>query len=99
MLHSRQEAVDEINRIFGTNIEVHFHSAWAISSEIAEQVGGLEGIEEVPEAGDGSNYVAEEDSNEVSDEQAEEVAEEIEGTEDQKDYNRNLQKRAKRGKL
>lgn len=99
MLHSRQEAVDEINRIFGTNIEVHFHSAWAVTSEIAEQVGGLEGIEEVPEAGDGSNIVVEQDSNAVSDEQAEEAAEETEGTEDQEDYNRNLQKRAKRGKL
>ena len=103
MLHSREEALEEINRIFGTNITVNFHSAWKHTEEEA-MLDEVEVVEEVP-GGDGHSQVAEADSNSEPDEPTEdnqegsEDDEEIESTQSQEDYNRNKQKRAKRGNL
>lgn len=37
MLHSRQEALTKINELFGTNITVELHSAWADVQELHEE--------------------------------------------------------------
>ena len=108
MLHSREEALDDINRIFGTNITVKFHSAWDRTDQglMLEGEETFEAIEEVPvEETHGSpevesnsetdEQVAESEENESTDEDKSESSE----SETQEDYNRNLQKRAKRGEL
>lgn len=106
MLHSREEALEEINRIFGTDISVHFHSAWDKTDEglVLDGEEVLEATEEVPvETTHGSPEVATNDEEELvkEEDKEEEKSDTEESSEDdnQEDYNRNLQKRAKRGNL
>ena len=94
MLHSREEALEEINRIFGTNITVQFHSAW---KHVQDEALLDEVVEAESEIVEGTRS-RESDSNEeaVVEEQ---TTEESSDRNEQEDYNRNLQKRAKRGEL
>jgi len=55
MLHARQEWVAQVNKLYGTNIEVNYHSAWnhvekeAEDDQITEDTPGSEGeISEAP---------------------------------------------------
>ena len=55
-LKYRQRMVDEINRVFGTNITVKFSELWEINTEMVEQTveteGGTEDVENTQDSGD-----------------------------------------------
>lgn len=87
MLHERQNAYEEINKLFGTNITCEFHTPWLEAMESLTA-----GEEAITEDIDGSGSVNVDSNNEDTEGEAKEG--EGEGMED---YNRNLQKRVKRG--
>ena len=81
MLRERKEALEKVNAMFGTNISVHFNSAWKMN-EIEEEAmidqieAAGEQTEEAPVEGDTST------SDEAIEAEEEEQASEVELTED-----------------
>lgn len=101
MLHQRQVAVEQINKLFGLNIGVEFHSAWKHVEQEALIEDATE-LEESVEGGTVNTTETPDTKEEVTEEPQEDVKEEDnteEQTQAKEGYNRNLQKRAKRGEL
>lgn len=90
MLHCRQKALDELNRIYGTNASVDFHSGWKdVEDGIIQDA---EVVSEETPGGDGHTMTSEPDSMEASDDSSAKSTHED-------DYQRNLDKRARRGNI
>ena len=90
MLKERQEALEKVNAMFGTNISVKFNSAWEINER--EEEAAIEQIEAEAEATEEAAAEPEEVTtdevitDEVTEEgPAEEVTEEVTDTEEQED--------------
>lgn len=62
MLKERQEALEKVNEMFGTNISVTFNSAWEINER--EEEAAIEQIEVTTEASEAAAETAEEVTNE-----------------------------------
>ena len=67
MLHCREKFCDEINKLYGTHIKVHFHSVWEKKEEELEGV-EVEELEPIPNAED---VVEEVKTEEVQDDRQE----------------------------
>ena len=65
MLKERQEALEKVNKMFGTNISVTFNSAWEINER--EEEAAIEQIEATTEAAEATAENAEEVNNEDMD--------------------------------
>ena len=65
MLKERQEALEKVNKMFGTNISVTFNSAWEINER--EEEAAIEQIEATTEASEAAAESAEEVNNEDMD--------------------------------
>ena len=78
MLKERQEALDKVNAMFGTNISVKFNSAWEINER--EEEAAIETIENEAEAAGSPEDMT---TEEVSDEVTEEITEDVSDTEEQ----------------
>ena len=89
MLKERQEALEKVNAMFGTNISVKFNSAWEINER--EEEAAIEQIEAEAEATEAAAEPEEVTADEVITDEvteegpSEEVTEEVTDTEDQEE--------------
>lgn len=89
MLKERQEALEKVNAMFGTNISVKFNSAWEINER--EEEAAIEQIEAEAEATEAAAAPEEVTADEVITDEvteegpSEEVTEEVTDTEDQEE--------------